>query len=449
MNRLTKGALNVIQDKSERERLISNELFKLSSDRRALALRLARYLTETMHRPLIVAFDNVDRRESDQQLKIFQAAQWFRKETRAFSLLTLRDVTFERYKNEPPLDAFAQINNFYIRPPRFSLVLQKRLALAIEHGLKDLEEIEQSTSSGLRVRYSKEQLGLFLQNVYDALFIGENQVGRIVDALAERNVRDALGMFARILASGHFNADQVIGIGLGTGTKIENEVLIKILMRADYRLYSDDVGFIHNIFWSSSDHFSGNLFLTPEILGFFAQESASGSDKIAGYWRAEELLADLMGMGFEELEIRDSVSALLKWKMLAFDGEETDSLQDSDRIKITPSGFTASVNGRAIPSTTSEGNCSKSNVGSGSCLRARIRASSASSGNKAGSLSVSKSRLASGLRYVRDADPLPTIAAPIVRAISLNAVSFPFSLRSVFCVKPSNSRIFPMLAGSD
>jgi hypothetical protein len=110
-------------------------------------------------------------------------------------------------------------------------------------------------------------------------------------------------------------------------------------MRADYRLYSDDVGFIHNIFWSSSDRFSGNLFLTPEVLGFFAQEAASGSDKIAGYWRLEELLADLMGMGFEELEIRDSVAALLKWKMLAYDGEETDSPQDSDRIKITPSGF--------------------------------------------------------------------------------------------------------------
>ena len=339
LKRLNKGALSVIQDKSERERLISNELFKLSSDRRTLALRLARYLTETMHRPLIIAFDNVDRRESDQQLKIFQAAQWFRRETRAFSLLTLRDVTFERYKNEPPLDAFAQINNFYIRPPRFSLVLQKRLALAIEYGLKDLEEIEQSTSSGLRIRYSKDQLGLFLQNVYDALFVGENQVGRIVDALAERNVRDALGMFARILASGHFNADEVIGIGLGAGTKIEHELLIKILMRADYRLYSDDVGFIHNIFWSSSDHFTGNLFLTPEILGFFAQDSASGSDKIAGYWRVEELLADLTGMGFEESEIRDGVAALLKWKMLAFDGEETDSPQDRDRIKITPSGF--------------------------------------------------------------------------------------------------------------
>jgi hypothetical protein len=76
------------------------------------------------------------------------------------------------------------------------LVLQKRLKLAIDVGLKDLEIVEQSSSSGIRFKYSKDQLGSFLQLVYDALFGGDQQVGRIVDALAERDVRDALGMFA-------------------------------------------------------------------------------------------------------------------------------------------------------------------------------------------------------------------------------------------------------------
>jgi hypothetical protein len=292
-----------------------------------------------MDRPLIIAFVNVDRRESAQQLEIFQATQWFRSETRAFALLTLRDVTFERYKNEPPLDAFAQISNFYIRPPRFSLVLQKRLSLAIDEGLKDLREIEQPTTTGLRFRYSKEHLHVFLQQVYDALFGGERQVGRIVDALAERDVREALGMFARILASGHFDADRVIGIGVGGNSTIENDRLIKILMRADYRLYSEQSGFIHNIFWTPAEQFTGNAFLTAEVLGFFAQEGISGSDKIPGYWRLEELLSDLSSMGFEEAELRAAVQNLVRRKMVAYDGEDTDDPKDDDLIKITPSGF--------------------------------------------------------------------------------------------------------------
>lgn len=319
--------------------MISNELFKLSNDKRLFALRLARYVTADLRRPLIVAFDNVDRRESDQQLKIFQAAQWFRHQSGSFALLTLRDVTFERYKGEPPLDTFAQLNNFYIRPPRFSLVLQKRLKLAIDVGLAELTEVEQSTSGGIRIRYSKEQLGEFLQTIYDALFVGDQQVGRIIDALAERDVRAALGMFARILASGHFDADQIIGIGMTGSVKIDHDVLVKILMRADYRLYSEEAGFIRNIFWVPAETFAGNIFLSSEILGFFAQSGTGGADKVTGYWRVEELVADLASMGFEEEEVRSGVDKLINWKMLVYDGEENQRPNDRDLIKITPSGY--------------------------------------------------------------------------------------------------------------
>jgi hypothetical protein len=53
--------------------------------KRNFAIQLGRCLTSNAARPLIVAFDNVDRRESAQQLHIFQAAQWFRRETHAFT----------------------------------------------------------------------------------------------------------------------------------------------------------------------------------------------------------------------------------------------------------------------------------------------------------------------------------------------------------------------------
>jgi hypothetical protein len=76
INRLQRGALSLLADEGERQRVMATELLKLCSDKKMLALRLARHLTGEMDRPLIVAFDNVDRRESAQQLEIFQAAQW-------------------------------------------------------------------------------------------------------------------------------------------------------------------------------------------------------------------------------------------------------------------------------------------------------------------------------------------------------------------------------------
>jgi hypothetical protein len=346
LNRLRRGPLALMLDEGDRQRAEANELIKLSANRRIFALKLARHLTGDANRPLIVAFDNVDRRESEQQLNIFQAAQWFRSETRAFALLTLRDTTFEQYKSVPPLDAFAQLNNFYIRPPRFSLVLQKRLSLAIDEGLKEIEIIEQPSNTGLRFLYTKEQLGDFLRTVYSALFDGDRQVGRIVDALAERDVREALGMFARILASGHFNADQIIGIGVGGRPRISDDLLIKILMRSDYRMFSNRSGFIHNLFRVPRENFSGNVFLTPEVLGFFAQEEAVGIDSVSGYWRLEELISDLSSMGFEELEIRGAVQSAIECKLLAFEGEDQGTPEDEDLLKITPSGF---IHLRALP----------------------------------------------------------------------------------------------------
>ena len=345
INRLIKGPLAALSNEPERQTFLATELLRLSADKRLLAQRLGRYITGNAYRPLIIAFDNVDRRESAQQLHIFQAAQWFRSETRAFALLTLRDVTFERFKNEPPLDAFAQISNFYIRPPRFALVLQKRLKLAIDVGLKDLEIVEQSSSSGIRFRYSKEQLGTFLQLVYDALFGGDQQVGRILDALAERDVRDALGMFARMLSSGHFDADRVIRIGTGGKADIKHDLLIKILMRADYRIYSDEAGFVRNILAPPKVGFGGNSFITVEILGFFAQ-IAEGNARIGGYRTFEELLSDMAGMGFEEDEVRQQVQSLIEHKLLAYDGEDTEIPEDRDLIKINPSGF---IHLRSLP----------------------------------------------------------------------------------------------------
>jgi len=346
INRLLKGPLAVVSDPNERQRILSNELLKLSGDTRAFALGLGRYITGEANRPLIIAFDNVDRRESGQQLHIFQAAQWFRNEIHAFALLTLRDVTFERFKDEPPLDAFAQISNFYIRPPRFALVLQKRLRLAIDAGLKELELVEQVSSSGMRFQYSKEQLGTFLQTVYDALFGGEQQVGRIMDALAERDVREALGMFARMLASGHFNADRVIKIGVGGRSDIKPDMLVKILMRADYRLFSEEAGFIRNLFAPPAEGFSGNMFLTAEILEFFVQQAQPGTERVGGYSRLEELISDMAGMGFSEDEVRDRVQNLITHKLLTYDGEDTERPTDSDLIKITPSGF---IHLRSLP----------------------------------------------------------------------------------------------------
>jgi len=78
---------------------------------------IARYLQGDRGDNVIVVFDNVDRREAEAQLAAFQIALWFMDQTRCLVILQMRDSTFEKYKNEPPLDTYKTGQIFHISPP--------------------------------------------------------------------------------------------------------------------------------------------------------------------------------------------------------------------------------------------------------------------------------------------------------------------------------------------
>ena len=102
---------------------------------------------------IVIVFDNVDKRNRDQQLAIFEAAQWFKDLTRALLIVNLRDATFEAHREEPPLDAFINAVNFYIRPPRFAQVIRKRLELLLEK-LPDQVAKRQEVQSAIWITYN-------------------------------------------------------------------------------------------------------------------------------------------------------------------------------------------------------------------------------------------------------------------------------------------------------
>jgi hypothetical protein len=70
---------------------LADQMAEWVSSPRKFASAISRFVLGDQRKVLAVVFDNVDRRDREQQLRIFQIAQWFRSETRAFCLLALRD----------------------------------------------------------------------------------------------------------------------------------------------------------------------------------------------------------------------------------------------------------------------------------------------------------------------------------------------------------------------
>lgn len=82
---------------------LARDIEQWRQDAEVSAMAISRYLHGDRSENLVVVFDNVDRRSAEEQLECFQLALWFMAKTRALVILSMRDVTYELYKNEPPL----------------------------------------------------------------------------------------------------------------------------------------------------------------------------------------------------------------------------------------------------------------------------------------------------------------------------------------------------------
>jgi hypothetical protein len=131
--RQQKGIYDSLRAVSEEKAALQRieDLSRWKEDPQKLAFGLCRYLGGNRREVVVAVMDNVDRRNLQDQLDAFQLALWFMKESRAFVILQLRDETYERFKDQPPLDTFRSAVGFHISPPRFIDVVKKRLDLSM------------------------------------------------------------------------------------------------------------------------------------------------------------------------------------------------------------------------------------------------------------------------------------------------------------------------------
>src|SRR5262249_14439327 len=180
------------------------------SDPQTLVEGLGTYLHGRKDKSLVIVLDNVDKLELQNQLDAFQLALWLMAKTKAFVILQMRDETYERYKNKPPLDTFRSGIAFHIAPPRFIDVVKRRLELGLEYlNEHAAERQEYVLDNSVRVILPKGELGNFLKALYGIIFGRRTNVARVLEALAGKDVRRAMEMFVSIVTSGHLSTSAI------------------------------------------------------------------------------------------------------------------------------------------------------------------------------------------------------------------------------------------------
>ncbi len=328
-------------NKQEYELKLSNDLTQWSDDPVKLSSGIIRYYVKDKNIPVIVVFDNVDRRDRDQQLQIFQSVQWFRHKNKCFTVLSLRDETFDAYKDQPPLDAFLKPFAFRITAPSFITVARKRLELALEHLTKNAKKTQIFTlANGATVTYPSDNIGRYLMAIYISIFNPKRNIRVILEALSGRNIRKALEMFTEILMSGYLPEELLLSMSEGSERYIPEWQIIKILMRTNYKYYAVGHGYIANIFDVPEESGTANNFLMVEIIDYLASNRKKHTGfKLEGYYHVPVVIEALSHHGYSTEDMMWALEKCLNHGLIIADHQRSKNITLKDYVKISAAGF--------------------------------------------------------------------------------------------------------------
>jgi hypothetical protein len=342
----------------QKRRVVYEELGSVSREREAIARAedlkewqdnpeetargIADYVLGSRREVLVTVMDNVDRLDLANQLHAFQLTLWFMQRTRCFIILQMRDETYERYKDRPPLDTFRTGITFHITPPRFVDVVKRRLELSLEYLNDSIGENQSyAIETGLRITYPTATLESFLRRLYSDIFDRRRNISRVLEALAGRNVRRALDMFVSIITSGHLSETAITSTVLGGGNiPITEHDILKILMRTEYRLASDHSGFVFNLLSCKPEWQKPDNFLLVDILYFLAvNRKRTGQIGLEGYFTCRFVADELQRRGYIPEDVLDGLNLLLRRELIAADHMNFSSVGYDDSVRILASGF--------------------------------------------------------------------------------------------------------------
>lgn len=342
--KLIRGPLSLLDPESEayKTRLVDS-LMSWSADLGLTSKRYVEHFVRSRGKLLLVVFDNCDKRTRDEQLRMFEVANWLKSEIPCLLFLPIRDVTYDNHKNEPPLDTVLKDMTFRIEPPRFSEVLKRRIKLAIEELADEsgnANNYSYSLPNGIRVTYPASDLGVYLASVLKSVFEHDRLVRKTTIGLAGRDIRQALEIFLDFCSSGHIGSDEIFQIKQKNGDHtISYHTVKRVLLRRDRKYYDGDVALIKNILWADTDDPLPLYCLRLAILRWlYEQRFNKGPSGLKGYFPASKLIECLVPLAATPTAIMRELNYLVKNRVVTAESLGLALESEEDLIALSSSG---------------------------------------------------------------------------------------------------------------
>lgn len=311
------------------------------SDLHVKAVNYSRYFSTERGKLLVIVLDNCDKRLRDEQLLMFEAAQWIQKEFRGLVVLPLREETYDNHRNEPPLDTAIKDLVFRIEPPSFQKILFSRVTLALRSlQQKGQKSLSYSLPNGFRVEYPASEQAFYLSSIMKSIFEHDLHIRRLIVGLSARNMRRALEIFLEFCTSGHIGEDEILKIRQSEGRHVlPLNLVTTVLLRLNLRFYDSNRAYLKNIYSSDERDQRPQFFTRILMLRWLSDRfNAPGPKRQKGYHRVGSLREDMARFGIEAPTFDRELEALAKALCILSEDFRTEDIGDDDLISLSPAG---------------------------------------------------------------------------------------------------------------
>ncbi len=342
-NRFRKGLGKLLEgDPDKYNAELYQTLRNADADLHMRAVCHCRHLGNERNKLVVIALDNCDKRTLDEQLLMFEAAQWVQTEFRALVVLPLRDETYDNFRDKPPLDTALKDMVFRIEPPPFHHVLVTRIQLALDQLAKKAPKTYKfDLPNGFKVEYAATDQAYYLTSMVRSVFEHDHQIRRMLDGLSGRNLRVAFELFQEFCRSGHITEDYIVNIRQHKGEyTLPLSVVLAILLRKSFRFYDSDRGHLRNLTDVDIRDAKPNYFNRLMIMRWLdAKFSESGPTGMKGYFPLRDAVSELAIYGLDSKAIQREVEYLAKARCLVTEDFRMEGISEEDLIRLAPAGF--------------------------------------------------------------------------------------------------------------
>ncbi|HDR9203749.1 TPA: S1 RNA-binding domain-containing protein [Burkholderia vietnamiensis] len=333
--------LQEVGDLPEYNKSLIRHFEQWQADEEVTSKAITRYCCGDRGKLLVIVLDNCDKRSRDEQLLMFQAAQWIQSEYRSLIILPLREETFEAHQDQPPLDTAIKDLIFRIEAPLFQHVLIRRVQLALSKMRADGEKtLRYDLPNGFRVEYPSTDLAFYLASIIKSLFEYDRFVRRMITGLSGKNIRRALEIFIDFCNSAHLGEDEIFRITNSEGRyTLPLYLVTRILLRGNLRYYDGQNSAVKNLFdifhQDSAPFYFARLFILNWLSLRFNQPGRNG---VRGYFPVSEMRDDLIAIGVPDHAFDRELDSLIKAHCVISENMTIEKVGQEDLVRLSSAG---------------------------------------------------------------------------------------------------------------